>query len=154
MMLKHNRIKILSPHVGKLFAKGYTDLSGKTLHVYLFLLLVHLFQRPTSLHHGPTTASANMDILLYYFGWALHIPFVARIFFSFPGSPRIVSFLANRLPKRLVRGQCCDVSCYVDGDYGKGWNALEKETSDSKYPLFNRVLSNIRKFKKQNRQSG
>ena len=43
MMLKHNRIKILSPHVGKLFAKGYTDLSGKTLHVYLFLLLVHLF---------------------------------------------------------------------------------------------------------------
>ena len=142
MMLKHNRIKILSPHVGKLFAKGYTDLSGETLHVYLFLLLVHLFQRPT------------MDILLYYFGWALHIPFVPRIFFSFPGSPRMVSFLANRLPKRLVRGQCCDVSCYVDGDYGKGWNALEKETSDSKYPLFNRVLSNIGKFKKQNRQSG
>lgn len=38
----------------------------------------------------------------------------------------MVSFLANRLPKRLVRGQCCDVSCYVDGDYGKGWNELTK----------------------------
>lgn len=29
LLLKHNRIAILSPHVGKLFAKGYTDLSGK-----------------------------------------------------------------------------------------------------------------------------
>lgn len=100
MLLKHNRIKILSPHVGRLFSKGYKDLS----------------------------ASANMDILLFYFGWALHIPFIPRIFFSFPGSPRMVSFLANKLPKRLVRGQCCDVSCYVDGDYGKGWNELSKVT--------------------------
>jgi hypothetical protein len=75
---------------------------------------------------GNITASANMDILLFYFGWALRIPFVPRIFFSLPGSPGMVSFLANRLPKRLVRGQCCDVSCYVDGDYGKGWNELSK----------------------------
>lgn len=29
MLLKHNRIKILSPHVGVLFSKGYKDLSGK-----------------------------------------------------------------------------------------------------------------------------
>lgn len=29
LLLKHDRIKILSPHVGKLFAKGYQDLSGK-----------------------------------------------------------------------------------------------------------------------------
>lgn len=98
LMLKHNRIKILSPHVGVLFAKGYTDLS----------------------------ASANMDILLFYFGWALRIPFVPRFFFSLPGSPGLVSVLANRLPKRLVRGRCCDVTCYVDGDYGKGWNELSK----------------------------
>jgi len=100
-MLKYNRIKILSPHVGSLFQKGYKDLS----------------------------ASANMDILLFYFGWALQIPFVPRMFFSCPGSPRFVSFLANRLPKRLVRGQSCDVSCYADGDYGKGWNELSKENS-------------------------
>ncbi|KAL7483550.1 hypothetical protein ACHAW6_009189 [Cyclotella cf. meneghiniana] len=98
LLLKHNRIKILSPHVGKLFAKGYQDLS----------------------------ASANMDILLFYFGWALRIPFVPYIFFSFPGSPRTVSFLANRLPKRLVRGRCSDVSCFVDGDYGVDWNKLSK----------------------------
>ena len=40
MLLKHNRIKILSPHVGVLFSKGYTDLSGKTLHVYLFRTII------------------------------------------------------------------------------------------------------------------
>ena len=98
LMLKYNRIAILSPHVGKLFNKGYKDLS----------------------------ASANMDILLFYFGWALRIPFVPRMFFSFPGSPGMVSALANRLPKRLVRRRSWDVTCYVDGDYGDGWNALEK----------------------------
>ncbi|KAL7441173.1 hypothetical protein ACHAXM_007667 [Skeletonema potamos] len=98
LLLKHNRIKILSPHVGVLFAKGYTDLS----------------------------ASANMDILLFYFGWALRIPFVPRLFFSLPRCPGVVSFLANRLPKRLVRGRCCDVSCYVDNNYGVGWNSLSK----------------------------
>ncbi|EED94527.1 predicted protein [Thalassiosira pseudonana CCMP1335] len=92
-------IKILSPHVGVLFSKGYKDLS----------------------------ASANMDILLFYFGWALRIPFVPRLFFSFPGSPGMVSVLANKLPKRLVRGRCSDVTCYVDGDYGGGWNKLSKE---------------------------
>jgi len=97
LLLKHNRIKILSPHVGVLFAKGYTDLS----------------------------ASANMDVLLFYFGWALRIPLVPRFFFAL-APPATVSFLANRLPKRLVRGRCCDVSCYVDGDYGKGWNELSK----------------------------
>mmetsp|Transcript_37759 Transcript_37759/g.79628 ORF Transcript_37759/g.79628 Transcript_37759/m.79628 type:complete len:668 (+) Transcript_37759:142-2145(+) len=97
LLLKHNRIKILSPHVGKLFAKGYKDLS----------------------------ASANMDILLYYFGWALRVPLVPYVFFKV-APPSAVSFLANRLPKRLVRGRCCDVSCYVDGDYGKGWNELSK----------------------------
>lgn len=62
-------------------------------------------------------ASANMDILLFYFGWALRIPFVPRLFFSLPGSPRLVSFLAARLPKRLVRGRCCDVTCLSDGEF-------------------------------------
>jgi len=104
LLLKHNRIKILSPHVGVLFAKGYTDLS----------------------------ASANMDILLFYFGWALRIPFVPRLFFSLPRCPGVVSFLANRLPKRLVRGRCCDVSCYVDNNYGVGWNNLSnREKGDA-----------------------
>lgn len=70
-------------------------------------------------------ASANMDILLGYFGWALRIPFVPKLFFAL-APPRVVSILANRLPKRWVRGMCCDVTCYVDGDYGKGWNELSK----------------------------
>jgi len=97
LLLKHNRIKILSPHVGVLFAKGYTDLS----------------------------ASANMDVLLFYFGWALRVPLVPRFFFAL-APPATVSFLANRMPKRLVRGRCCDVTCFVDGDYGEGWNELSK----------------------------
>eukprot|EP00956_Cyclotella_meneghiniana_P023779 scaffold46878_cov72-Cyclotella_meneghiniana.AAC.10 len=67
-----------------------------------------------------------MDILLFYFGWALRIPLVPLLFFSFPASPRLVSFLANRLPKRLVRGRCYNVSCFVDGDYGGEWNKLSE----------------------------
>lgn len=131
LLLKHNRIKILSPHVGVLFAKGYTDLSGEDcVHTQY-----HLLYPLRSLHASNTlslsafifsTASANMDILLFYFGWALRIPFVPRLFFSLPRCPGVVSFLANRLPKRLVRGRCCDVSCYVDNDYGVGWNKLSK----------------------------
>lgn len=72
-----------------------------------------------------------MDILLFWFGWALRIPFLPRLFFSLPGSPGMVSFLANRLPKRLVRGRCSDISCYCDGDYGGGWNTLSKEKKKS-----------------------
>ena len=139
LLLKHNRIKILSPHVGVLFAKGYKDLSGECYvillsHAFwlLFCLLIDTLTLDlhtcililTMMHMH--TASANMDILLFYFGWALRIPFVPRLFFSLPGSPGMVSALANRLPKRLVRGRCCDVSCYVDGDYGEGWNELQK----------------------------
>jgi hypothetical protein len=94
-------------------------------YIYICLISFCIHLRNTSHFLSVlTSASANMDILLFYFGWALHIPFIPRLFFSFPGSPRMVSFLANKLPKRLVRGQCCDISCYVDGDYGKGWNEL------------------------------
>ena len=71
-----------------------------------------------------------MDILLFYFGWALRIPFVPRLFFSLPGSPRLVSFLATRLPKRPVRGQCCDVTCLSDGEFS-GFFFLSKPMSDA-----------------------
>ena len=133
LLLKHNRIKILSPHVGVLFAKGYTDLSGEDIGVCTRYHLLYPFRSlfppnppVTFCHSLLATASANMDILLFYFGWALRIPFVPRLFFSLPRCPGVVSFLANRLPKRLVRGRCCDVSCYVDNDYGVGWNKLSK----------------------------
>jgi len=98
-LLKHNRIAKMAPHIDRLFALGYKDNLG---------------------------ASANMDVLLFWFGWALRIPGLPKIFFAIPGSPRIVTFLANRLPKRFVRGYCSDVTCFVDGDYGGNWNKCSK----------------------------
>jgi hypothetical protein len=98
-LLKHNRIAKMSPHIDRLFALGYKDDLG---------------------------ASANMDVLLFWFGWALRVPGLPRLFFAVPGSPRIVTFLANRLPKRFVRGDCSGISCTVDGDYGVQWNRLSK----------------------------
>lgn len=98
-LLKHNRIAKISPHIDRLFALGYKDNLG---------------------------ASANMDVLLFWFGWALRVPGLPRLFFAIPGSPRIVTFLANRLPKRFVRGYCHGISCHVDGDYGVQWNSLRK----------------------------
>jgi len=97
-LLKHNRIAKVTPHIDRLFARGYSDLS----------------------------ASANMDVLLFWFGWALRIPGLPKLFFAMPGSPRLVSFLAKRLPRRFARGYCSGVSCTVDGDYGKGWNEFQK----------------------------
>ena len=98
-LLKHNRVAKMTPHVDRLFALGYKDNLG---------------------------ASANMDVLLFWFGWALRVPGLPRLFFAIPGSPRIVTFLANRLPKRFVRGYCSGVSCTVDGDYGANFNRLSK----------------------------
>mmetsp|Transcript_18562 Transcript_18562/g.53285 ORF Transcript_18562/g.53285 Transcript_18562/m.53285 type:complete len:525 (+) Transcript_18562:85-1659(+) len=98
LLLKHNRIAKISPYIDRLFARGYTDLS----------------------------ASANMDVLLYWFGWSLRIPGLPRLFFSLPWSPRIVSFLANRMPKRFVRGPCSGISCQVDNVYHDGWNKMSK----------------------------
>jgi hypothetical protein len=99
-LLQNNRIGNISPHIDRLFARGYRDLS----------------------------ASANLDVLLFWFGWTLRIPGLPRLFFALPGSPRIVSFLANRLPKRFVRGYCRGVTCLVDNDYGGNWNKLKKES--------------------------
>lgn len=98
LLLKHNRIAKITPYIDRLFARGYTDLS----------------------------ASANMDVLLYWFGWTLRIPGLPKLFFSLPWSPRIVSFLANRMPKRFVRGPCSGISCHVDNVYHDGWNKMSK----------------------------
>ena len=98
LLLKHNRIAKISPYINRLFARAYTDLS----------------------------ASANMDVLLFWFGWTMRIPGLPKLFFSLPWSPRIVSFLANRMPKRFVRGPCSGISCHVDNVYHDGWNKLSK----------------------------
>jgi hypothetical protein len=101
-LLKYDRIGKISPHIDRLFQRGYRDLS----------------------------ASANMDILLFYFGWALRVPGLPRLFFALPGSPRMVSFFANRMPKRFVRGwrYCRGVSCDLGNDYGRDWNQLTKQS--------------------------
>lgn len=104
LLLKHNRIAKISPHIDKLFARGYKDLG----------------------------ASANLDILLFWFGWSLQVPFLPALFFSLPFSPRLVTFLANRLPKKFARkgkGYCRRLRCVIDDDYGDGWNKLESRSS-------------------------
>ena len=102
LLLKHNRIDKVSPHIDKLFAKGY----GSRL-----------------------AASANMDVLLFWFGWTLRIPFAPAIFFALPWSPRIVDVLANHLPKKFARrgkSYCRNLECAIDDDYGGAWNKLDK----------------------------
>lgn len=97
-LLKHNRIAKITPHIDRLFSKGYLNLG----------------------------TSANLDILLFWVGWSLSIPLLPRLFFAIPGSPKFATFLANRLPRRFAR-RCSDVSCSIDGDYGSSWNKLSKD---------------------------
>ena len=47
--------------------------------------------------------SANADVLLWYLGWVLRLPFAHRLL-QLPGMPRVSAFLARRLPKWPVRG--------------------------------------------------
>ena len=97
-LLKRNRIAKITPHIDRLFAKGYWNLG----------------------------TSANLDILLFWLGWTLRVPLFPALFFAIPGSPRFVTFLANRLPRRFVR-RCSSVACTLDGDYGSTWNRLSKD---------------------------
>jgi hypothetical protein len=104
LLLKHNRIARVSPHIDKLFARGYNNLG----------------------------ASANLDILLFWFGWSLRIPGLPRLFFALPFSPRLVAFLANRLPKKFARrgkNYCRNMECSIDENYGVSWNKLESKSS-------------------------
>jgi hypothetical protein len=97
-LLENNRIAKITPHVDRLFARGYLNLA----------------------------TSANLDILLFWFGWTLSVPLLPRIFFAIPGSPKFVSFLANRMPRRFAR-KCSDVTCSLENDYGSNWNRLSKD---------------------------
>lgn len=98
-LLKHNRIARITPHIDRLFARGYLSLG----------------------------TSANLDVLLFWVGWTLNVPLLPRIFFAMPGSPRFVTLLANRLPRRWARKYCSGVTCSIDGDYGASWNRLSKD---------------------------
>ena len=102
LLLKHNRIAKVSPHIEKLFARG---------------------------SETRLTASANIDVLLFWLGWTLRIPFAPALFFALPFSPRLVSILANRLPKKFARrgkSYCRNLECAIDDDYGGAWNKLDK----------------------------
>ena len=98
-LVEHNRIAKITPHIDRLFARGYLNVG----------------------------TSANLDVLLFWVGWTLNIPLLPRIFFAIPGSPRFVTFLANRMPRRFVRKNCPNVQCSIDGDYGTRWNRLSKD---------------------------
>ena len=59
--------------------------------------------------------SANADVLLWYFGWVLRIPFVGSWVMSLPFMPRLAGFLCRVLWKRPVRGRTCDYICDWEG---------------------------------------
>ena len=58
--------------------------------------------------------SANVDVLLFYFGWVLRVPLLRRAIFL-PGVPRAIALIApwlrkidnlrTWLPRRPVRGR-------------------------------------------------
>lgn len=63
--------------------------------------------------------SANADVVIWYFGWALKTPVVrsiVQLWFMAPGTPTICSWLATHLPKRPVRGDCAGIECFADFD--------------------------------------
>jgi len=66
------------------------------------------------------TVSANADVLVWYFGWALRTPvvkWVVQLWFRIPGAPMFCGWLATHLPKRPVRGQCAGIKCFTDDDF-------------------------------------
>ena len=71
--------------------------------------------------------SANADVLLWWFGWALKVPLLPRLFVRCPGGPALTAWLARRLPRRVVRDYCSNIQCYVSyeyGSFGRDWNRL------------------------------
>ena len=57
--------------------------------------------------------SANADILLYYFGWVLRVPWLGRWVLRLPFIPRLANFLCMRLPRWPVRGRTAHYICEV-----------------------------------------
>jgi len=55
--------------------------------------------------------AANADILLFYLGWILRIPVLGGWTLRLPLMPRVANFLAQRLPRRPVRGRTWDYEC-------------------------------------------
>ena len=58
--------------------------------------------------------SRYADVLVWYFGWVLRIPFVAKFILKVPGMPSLANFLARRLPRWPVR-RTWKVECDYSG---------------------------------------
>ena len=111
-LIKGNRIDKISPHIEKLFGRGYISLN----------------------------TSANMDVLLFWMGWTLRIPGFPSLLFNLPGCVTIMNLLAKYLPHRFVRlYQSRNIQTSLNSDYGLMWNHVTKEvqyTESTTFPLF------------------
>ena len=87
---------------------------------------------PILLESQSFSISANADVLLWWFSWALRIPVVVPLVVRCPGGARFIAFLARRLPRRFVRGRCADVECLVGEDYGSDWNNVREYLDDAR----------------------
>ena len=82
-----------------------------------------LFQRRLDARVVEGVAAVVRDVLLFWFGWALRIPLFVPGFVRLPFGPRMISFMARKLPRRWVRSYCSDVECLVDDiSYSEDWN--------------------------------
>lgn len=79
-------------------------------HLSLVMPHLHILGRYADRFVPHVAASANADILVHYFGWALRIPYLHN-FLALPGMPRAVAFISRTLPKRPVRGPTADYEC-------------------------------------------
>jgi hypothetical protein len=73
--------------------------------------------------------SKNADVLVWWFGWVLHVPLLHNVF-RVPGVPPLCAWAAGWLPRRWARGGlCAHVECSVEGLYEResGWNRLLPE---------------------------
>lgn len=99
-LVKGNRIDKISPHIEKLFQRGYVNLN----------------------------TSANMDVVLFWMGWMLHIPGFPTVLFNMPGCVTVMNLLAKYLPHRFVRKyQSRNIQTSLKSEYGFMWNHVTKE---------------------------
>jgi len=86
------------------------------LRPHLDVLLPHLQQlAPVAERFAPyVSVSANADVLFWYLGWILRVPYLGGWTLRLPFVPRLANFLACKLPRRPVRGRTHDYVCCWD----------------------------------------